>query len=85
MVKEVQVKNYRITFLMKPLTTKRKFEVDIRAVTEEDAIEKAYSRIGSKHRVPRQLLKLKNIKEIKASDLKDPILQTIATEDNIKI
>ncbi|MHA1629308.1 MAG: 50S ribosomal protein L18Ae [Candidatus Heimdallarchaeota archaeon] len=85
MVKEVQVKNYRITLLRKPLTTKQVFNVDVRAVSKEDAIEKAFSRIGSKHHVPRQLLKVKKIKEIAASDLKDPILREIASDEKIKI
>ena len=85
MPKEVQVKNYRITFLKKPLTTKRKFNVDVRAVSEEDALEKAYSRIGSKHRVPRQLLKIYKVKVIDNKELTDPILKEIATDEKIKI
>lgn len=85
MPKEVQVKNYRITFLKKPLSMKHKFEVDVRAVSEDDALEQAYSRIGSKHRVPRQLLQVKNIKEIKNTEIKDPILREIASDDKVKI
>ena len=61
MVKEVQVKNYRITLLRKPLTTKQVFNVDVRAVSKEE------------------------IKEIAASDLKDPILREIASDEKIKI
>lgn len=85
MPKEVQVYNYRITFLKKPLAKKQKYEVDVRAVSEDDALNQAYSRIGSKHRVPRNLLKVKKIKKIEDSEIKDPILREIATDENIKI
>ncbi|NHJ49211.1 MAG: 50S ribosomal protein L18a [Asgard group archaeon] len=85
MSKDVQVKNYRVTLLKKPLKTKIKFDVDVRALTKEDALEKAYSRIGSKHRMPRQLLQVKSIKEIDVAEMKNPILREIATDDNIKL
>ncbi|MBN1330435.1 MAG: 50S ribosomal protein L18a [Candidatus Heimdallarchaeota archaeon] len=85
MPKEVQVKNYRILLLKKPLTTQEKYEVDVRAVSEKDAVEQAYSRIGSKHRITRRLLKVEKIKEINDSELKNPILKEIASDENIKI
>ena len=85
MSKEVQVKNFRITFLKKPLKNKVKYEVDVRAITKDDALTQAYSRIGSKHRVPRQLLKVHSIKEISNEELKNPILKEIATDDKVKI
>lgn len=85
MSKEIQVKNFRVIFVRKPEKLKQKFEVDVRAVSEEDAIDMAYSRIGSKHRVPRKLLRVTSVKEIKLSDMKDPILRQIAADDNVKI
>ncbi|NPE08023.1 MAG: hypothetical protein GNW80_07060 [Asgard group archaeon] len=85
MSKDVQVKNFRITFLRKPLKNKIKYEVDVRALTKEDALHQAYSRIGSKHKAPRQLLQVKSIKEISAHDIKNNILKEIATDDDVKI
>ena len=85
MSKDIQVKNFRVTLLKKPLKNKIKYEVDIRATNENDALEKAYSRIGSKHRVPRQLLKVQSIKQIKANEIKNPILREIASDDKVKI
>ncbi|MGC9780715.1 MAG: 50S ribosomal protein L18a [Candidatus Heimdallarchaeota archaeon] len=85
MSKEVQVKNYRITFFKKPLKNKIKYEVDVRAITEKDALTQAYSRIGSKHRVPQQLLKVHSIKEISIDEIKNPILKEIASDDKVKI
>ncbi len=85
MPKEVQVKNYRVTFMRKPLTLNEKYEVDVRAVSEKDALEQAYSRIGSKHRIARRLLSVEKVKEISDSELKDPILKEIASDENIKL
>jgi large subunit ribosomal protein LX len=85
MPKEVQVENYRVVLHKKPLKLKTKFEVDIRATNEDDALEKAYSRIGSKHRVPRTLLAVTSIKKISTQEIKNNILREIASNDDIKI
>ena len=85
MSKEVQVKNYKILFAKKPLKNKQTLEMEIRAVSEKDAIDEAYSLIGSKHRIPRQLLVVKKISEIETLDIKNPILREIAGNDDLKI
>lgn len=85
MSKDVQVKNFRITFLRKPLKTKVKYEVDVRALTKDNALEQAYSRIGSKHKAPRQLLHVKSIKEISDDEIKDNILKEITSNDDVEI
>ncbi|NHJ88115.1 MAG: hypothetical protein FK734_21800 [Asgard group archaeon] len=85
MSKEVQVKNYRITFVKKPVKGNEVYEVDVRATSKDDALQKAYARIGSKHRITRLLLHVKNIKEIEAAELKDNILLEIAADDKVQI
>lgn len=85
MAKDVQVNNYRVTFLKKPLHKKEKVEIDVRATSKDNAVEKAYSIVGSKHRLTRQLIIVKSIKEIDDVDLKNPILAEIAGNDKVKI
>ena len=85
MSKEVQVKNYKIKFAKKPLKLKKFYEIEIRAITEKDALEQAYSLLGSKHKLPRQLLVVKEIKAISDDELKSSILREIAKDDSIKI
>ncbi len=85
MTNEVQVKNFRILFARKPLKNKKMFEIEIRAVSKEDALEEAYSLIGSKHRVPRILLVVRKVAEIDMQELKSPILREIAGNDNLKL
>jgi len=85
MAKEVQVKNYRVVLLKKPLHTKVKIETDVRATSKDNALEKALSLIGSKHRLTRQQLTVKVIKEIDEVDIKNSILSEIASNDDVKI
>lgn len=86
MAKDLQVKNYKIVLLRKPLTLRHnRFELEIRAVNEKAALEKALSRIGSKHSLPRQLLKVESITEIPEQKLKNPILRELAFNDEIKL
>ena len=85
MTKDVQVKNYQITFERKPVKLKKSYQVEVRALTEEQALEQAYSRIGSKHRIPRGLLKVTSIKEISAENIRNSVLREIATNDDLKI
>ena len=85
MAKEIQVKNYRVTFMKKPLHKKAKYEIDVRATNQDDALEKAYSVLGSKHRLTRQQLAVKKIKEIDQVDIKNPVLKEIAGDDKVKI
>ncbi len=85
MPNEVQVKNFRILFARKPLKNKKMFEIEIRAVSKKDALEEAYSLIGSKHRVPRQLLVIRKVAEIDLTELKNPILREIAGNDKLKL
>ena len=85
MPNEVQVKNFRILFARKPLKNKKMYQIEIRAVSKEDALEEAYALIGSKHRLPRQLLVVRKVSEIDITELKNPILREIAGNDNLKL
>ncbi|MEA2070496.1 MAG: 50S ribosomal protein L18Ae [Asgard group archaeon] len=85
MAKKETVKNYKIRMQKKPFSLKQYFEIEIRALDKEKALDKAYSLIGSKHRVPRPLLHIHSIKKIKNTELKNPILREIAGNDEIII
>ncbi len=53
------------------------FTKEYKVMKEEDAIEKIYLEIGSKHRVKRTLIKILSVEEITADEVQDPILQAI--------
>ena len=53
------------------------FTKEYKAMKEEDAIEKIYSEIGSKHHVKRTSIKIVEVSEISADEVQDPILQAV--------
>ena len=55
-----------------------KFSKEIRALKSEDAVEKIYKDIGSKHRAKRFQIKIKEIKEIKLENIKDPVIRKLS-------
>ncbi len=42
----------------------RKFTLDIRALKKEDAVEKAYSELGSRHKLKRMHIRIESVKEV---------------------
>ena len=85
MSKDIQVKNFKITFIKKPVKNNKRFEVELRALNKEDAIEKAYAILDSKHRLRRLQLEVENVKELTEQQLRSPILRELALNDNVKI
>ena len=53
------------------------FTKEYKAMKEEDAIEKIYSEIGSKHHVKRTSIKIVEVSEISVDEVQDPILQAV--------
>ena len=42
----------------------RKFTLDVRAVKKEDALEKVYSELGSRHKLKRVHIKIDDVREV---------------------
>lgn len=42
----------------------RKFTIDVRAVKREDALEKVYSELGSRHKLKRMHIRIERIEEV---------------------
>ncbi|MFX1518882.1 MAG: 50S ribosomal protein L18Ae [Promethearchaeota archaeon] len=56
------------------------FAKEVKALKEAHAIEKILSLIGSKHRVPRNFIKITEIKQIQTDEITDPIIKSITSE-----
>ena len=52
----------------------QKFKKEVRAVKPEDAIEKIYSELGSKHKLKRAHIRVESVKEISRDEVTDPLL-----------
>ncbi len=70
------MKVYRVSGLFSPKGKKwHKFTKDVVAGNEQEALEKVYSMIGSKHGIKRRLIDIKNIQEIKPEESDDPTVK----------
>lgn len=49
----------------------RKFEILVRALKEEHAIEKVYSDLGSRHKLRRKHIKIESIDEVPVEEIED--------------
>jgi large subunit ribosomal protein LX len=58
------------------------FTKEVMGEDEDSVAEQIYSRLGSKHRVPRSRIQIKDIKEIKENEITDQI--TLYKLKNVK-
>lgn len=50
----------------------RKFEVYVRALKEEHALERVYSELGSRHKLKRRHIRIKEVKPVPVEEVEDP-------------
>jgi len=74
----MDVKVYRIKGVFERNGKKEKFTREYRGTKPEDAKERLYSEIGSKHRVPRTKIWIEEIAEINPEEAKDPIVRKLS-------
>jgi large subunit ribosomal protein LX len=73
-----EVKIFRIVGRISKPNYKTDFRKEIRALKPEDAVEKVYKEIGSKHRVKRVQIRILKIDEMKPEDATDPIVRKLS-------
>lgn len=63
-----------------------KFRKEIRALKPEDAVEKIYTDIGSRHRAKRFQIKIREVKEIGLEEIESPLIKrlTLGEEEGVK-
>ncbi len=70
-----EVRVYRVSGKINKPNFKTEFQKEVRALNEEDAIEKIYMLIGSKHRVKRFQMKITKVEELDPKDIQDLIIR----------
>lgn len=60
---------------------KMEFTKEMLADTEDRAVERLYSDIGSKHGVKRNLINITNVKEINPEEAEDQDIRALAEEE----
>ena len=63
-----EVKTFRITGEVKKPRTTIPFTLELRATKEQDAIDRVYTDMGSRHKARRLEIKLEKIEELKTSE-----------------
>ena len=73
-----EVKIFRVKGeILKP-DYKMKFSKDIRALRQEDAVEKTYADIGGQHKVKRFYMKVTSVEEVRREDVKNQIVRMLS-------
>jgi len=73
-----EVKVFRIAGKINKPNWKTNFKKEVRALKPEDAVEKIYKELGSKHRAKRFQIKILEVKEIQPEEITNPIIKKLA-------
>ena len=73
-----EVKIFRITGRITKKNFQTEFKKEIRALKAEDAVEKLYTELGSKHRLKRFQLNILSVEEISLKEVESPIIKKLA-------
>ncbi len=72
-----EVKVFRITGEIVKPNLKTTFKKEIRALSPENAKEKIYTDIGSKHRVKRYHIRIQKIEEVSSEEIENPLIRRL--------
>jgi large subunit ribosomal protein LX len=76
----MSVKIFRVEGVVTKPSYAMPFSKDIRALKEEDAVEKVYADYGSQHRVKRVHMKITSISEVSLEETEDPVIRELSEE-----
>lgn len=72
-----EAKIFRITGEIKKPGWQASFKKELKAMKSEDALEKIYKDLGSKHRAKRFQIKISSIEEIRPEEAEDVIIRKL--------
>jgi len=81
-----EVKVFRVIGKIRKPNFKTEFRKEVRALKPEDAVEKVYMELGSKHRVKRFQMKISKVEEIGPEEIENIIVKkmTPGAEDSVQ-
>ena len=81
-----EVKVFRVIGEIKKPNFETEFRKEVRAVKPEDAVEKVYMELGSRHRVRRYQMKISKVEEVSPEEIEDILLRkmTPGAEDSVE-
>jgi len=81
-----EIKIFRVTGKIIKPNWQTSFQKEIRALKQEEAVDRVYKEIGSKHKAKRFQIKILNVEEIKLEEVTDPTVKklTLGEEESVK-
>ena len=72
-----EVKVFRVSGEIRKPNFQTEFRKEVRALKPEDAVEKVYMELGSKHRVKRFQMKISKVEEISPEEIENIIVKKL--------
>jgi len=81
-----EIKIFRVTGKIIKPNWQTNFQKEIRALKQEEAVDRVYKEIGSKHKAKRFQIKILKVDEIKPEEVTDPTVKklTFGEEESVK-
>ena len=81
-----EVKVFRVSGKIRKPNFQTEFRKEVRALKPEDAVEKVYMLLGSKHRVKRFQMKIFKVEEIAPEEIEDVLVKkmTPGAEESVQ-
>jgi len=81
-----EVKIFRVTGEIKKPNFHTSFKREIRALKTEEAVDRVYKEIGSKHKAKRFQIKILRVEQISLEEATDPIVKklTLGEKEGVK-
>ena len=81
-----EVKVFRVSGEIRKPNFQTEFRKEVRALKPEDAVEKVYMELGSKHRVKRFQIRISEVEEIGAEEIENIIVKkmTLREEESVQ-
>jgi large subunit ribosomal protein LX len=81
-----EVKVFRVSGEIRKPNLQTEFKKEVRALKPEDAVEKIYMDLGSKHRVKRFQMRISKVEEIGAEEIENVIVKkmTVGGKESVQ-
>jgi large subunit ribosomal protein LX len=80
-----EVKVFRVTGKIVKPNLKTTFQKEVRALKSQDAAEKIYMELGSKHRAKRFHIRITKIEEISLDEIENPLVKELTRGEETNV
>jgi len=80
-----EVKVFRVTGKMVKPNLKTTFRKEVRALKPEDAKEKIFMELGSKHRAKRFQIRILKVEEVPPEEIENPLIRKLTLKDETDV